>query len=442
MSKRHRSCIVVGAGLAGLAAAYRLARARWRVEVLEEQDRLGGRVMSHRFKEAPDLVCELGAEWIGTDHRAMRRLCRECGLRLVGHRYSFCFWDGDRRSRIFRPGAWSGSRRAKRAFKAFGRRFTRYTEAEQRELNQADWWMSLQGVGFPLEDLLRRDLMDSTDFGESIRLSSAYLAATEYFQSNRTDEMDFKIRDGNSSLVDALVASIRRRNIVRANAPVTRIEQDADGVAVYVQGQTARSMAQFCICTVPAHRLIGIEWRPALPLDQANAARQLQYSRIMKTAVLYTERFWPRYKQSGFSVFTSRVSDFCFDSTFRQRGRQGILCSYAIGDKADDLAAEPNDQNVIKWITEDVVSAVRPSRKLAIAPIAIKPQPWQREPGIGGAYAFYRPGQWFTVRPTLERPHGRVLFAGEHLSEPWQGFMEGAVQTGEAAADRLIAFAP
>ena len=60
--------------------------------------------------------------------------------------------------------------------------------------------------------------------------------------------------------------------------------------------------------------------------------------------------------------------------------------------------------------------------------------------GIGGAYAFYRPGQWFTVRPILSRPHGRVSFAGEHLSEPWQGFMEGAVETGQTAAARLIKY--
>jgi len=62
----------------------------------------------------------------------------------------------------------------------------------------------------------------------------------------------------------------------------------------------------------------------------------------------------------------------------------------------------------------------------------VKRQPWQRS-YAGGAYAFYRPGQWFTVRPLLARPHGRVHFAGEHLAD-WQGFMEGAVDTGLAAA--------
>src|SRR5262249_42903921 len=150
---------------------------------------------------------------------------------------------------------------------------------------------------------------------------------------------------------------------------------------------------------------------------------QLQYSRIMKTAVLYAERFWPTFTHTGFSVFTGRVSDFCFDASYRQnKSRYGILCSYAIGDKADDLAAERVEAQVKRWITEDVVQTLGKGVKGAAAPLRVIRQPWQRERWIGGAYAFYRPGQWFEIRPVLNRPHGKVRFAGEHLSEPWQGF--------------------
>lgn len=63
--------------------------------------------------------------------------------------------------------------------------------------------------------------------------------------------------------------------------------------------------------------------------------------------------------------------------------------------------------------------------------------PWQRDTFTDGAYALYKPGQWFGIRPILARPHGKVLFAGEHIAD-WQGFMEGAIETGEAAAKSLI----
>lgn len=71
-----------------------------------------------------------------------------------------------------------------------------------------------------------------------------------------------------------------------------------------------------------------------------------------------------------------------------------------------------------------------------IKPLAIVSQPWQHAEPLGGAYAFYRPGQWFSVRPTLQAPHGHVRFSGEHLAD-WQGFMEGAVITGFEAARKL-----
>jgi len=158
----------------------------------------------------------------------------------------------------------------------------------------------------------------------------------------------------------------------------------------------------------------------------------------MKTAVLFNRRFWTAPKRCGFSAFTTRISDFCFDSTYGQKGTPGILCSYSVGDKADDLASETSKANVKKWIREDMlgVAGIEAEEATDIQAIDVRPQAWQRVPWIGGAYAFYRPGQWFTVRPLLQRPHGRVLFAGEHLAE-LQGFMEGAVNTGQEAADQL-----
>ena len=77
---RHKECVVIGAGLAGLAAAYRLSEKNCKVTVLEGRDRLGGRVLTHRFCEVADLNCELGAEWIGKNHTLMLSLCKELKL--------------------------------------------------------------------------------------------------------------------------------------------------------------------------------------------------------------------------------------------------------------------------------------------------------------------------------------------------------------------------
>ena len=181
MPSKPRSCIVIGAGLAGLSAAYRLRTRGWNVTVLEALQKVGGRVFSYRFKQAPKLVCELGGEWIGVRHKAIRRLCAELGLKLQRHRYAFSFWNGgEALSRIFRPGTWCFSTKAHKNFEAFKTRFAKYDPAQIRDLDQFDWWTVLRSLGFTTEELQQRDLMDSTDFGETIRLTSAYSAAAEY----------------------------------------------------------------------------------------------------------------------------------------------------------------------------------------------------------------------------------------------------------------------
>jgi monoamine oxidase len=406
---------------------------------LEAERQTGGRVYSHYFDEAKGLDCELGGEWIGKDHKRMRQLCKDFHLPLQDHSYTTSFWDGTDQSRTFGPTTSCFSTKTERRFTRFCNAFKKYGIGKLKYLDSLDWWTCLEKeVRFTIDECLRRDLGDSTDFGETIRQVSAYVAASEYSRSNPTDEMDWKVVGGNSLLIKALVTHIKgRHGEVHTRASVRRIEQDEEGVHVHVDGKKNPFHADRCVCATPAHCLTNIDWDPPLPKDKSRAAEELQYSRITKSAVLYQHRFWNSYAKSGFGVFTSRVSDFCFDSTFLQRGDMGILTSYAVGDKADDVAAEENQNNVMNWITQDMVSVVRPSAKIVVAPIAIETQAWQRRQWVGGAYAFYRPGQWFTIQPALLRKFRRIRFAGEHLSEKWSGFMEGAVETGENAAKSL-----
>jgi monoamine oxidase len=438
-NRKRRSCIVIGAGLAGLAAAHYLARHHWRVTVLEAQDRFGGRVLSYRFPGS-SLVCELGGEWIGNNHREIRELCKILNLKLIRHQYAFSFWNGssDQPAKIYKPGEWPFLPAAKTAFDEFAKKFKKYTLSQQKELDLLDWWTHLKiNLGFTESDLRLRDLMDSTDFGESIRMTSAFSAAAEYIESDPTDEMDFKVEGGNDRLVDALVADIRAHGgEVRTRAKVLEVHQSANEVRVKIADQRPTLSAQRCICAAPASALNSIEWHPALPLEKRRAADQLQYARIVKTAVLYNRRFWGGTDKAGFSTITQRVSDFCFDSTLKQGGPEGILCSYAVGDKADDVAAEPDQDAVMQWLTEDMIAVTAPKDPYSIKALGIRTQAWQRADPLGGAYAFYRPGQWFSVQPALLAPFKRVHFAGEHVAD-WQGFMEGAVKTGLDAAKKL-----
>ncbi len=423
-ARARHSCVVVGAGLSGLAAAYALRRAGWDVTVLEARERHGGRVHSFRFEQNRELVCELGGEWIGASHERLRALCRDFEITLKDHRFEASLM---RDGRVSRPGSWDFSAQAKAAFEKFKTTYHGYNGRDRERLDRIDWWTWLEEIGFTPDDLLLRDLQDSTDFGESIRHVSAYAAASEYLESSPANEMDFKIVGGNSRLVEEFVKRIGDDSI-RTRTPVEEIRQRGGRVTIRTAGG-ALYHADACICTVPARMLDAIKFDPPLPAAQRDAAERLQYSRIVKNQILFDERFWGA---EDFSLVSDVTSHYYFHSTRDQPGAQGILCSYAIGEKADVLAAQ-GDARRLEIVTRDIVPLDARAPRLARA---IRSMPWQRDRYTQGAYAVYRPGQWFTVRPALQRPHGKVLFAGEHLAD-WQGFMEGAVVTGEEAAKAL-----
>lgn len=423
-SQRRRRVAIIGAGLAGLAAAYRLQRAGWEVTILESRQRIGGRVFSYSMPQAPELICELGAEWVGESHGRIKSLCSDFGIPLVRHQFDdYLLQDG----KVSRPGEWGFSLKARKAFEKMFADYEKLTAAERLRLDRKDWWTHLADIGFTREDLILRDLQDSTDFGESIRHISAFAALAEYAESSPKNEMDYKMAGGNSRLVAGFAERIGAKSI-RTGVGILRIRQRRGIVQLFSRDEAFTADA--CICTVPVASLRKIEFDPPLPISQQLAAERLTYARISKNSVLYANRFWG---PENFSMITDRASHYYFHSTQNQPGVRGILTAYAIGEKADILASQ-SDERRMSMIAGDLTDFNSKAPELALG---IASYSWQRDEFSEGAYAVYRPGQWFSIRPLLARPHGKVLFAGEHLAD-WQGFMEGAIETGEAAARALI----
>jgi len=449
--RRKRSAVIIGAGFAGLSAAYKLKNAGWNVTILEARDRIGGRVFSQRMTptglalpygqaSAGSLVCELGAEWVGESHERIKALCHDFNIPLQKHQFEdHLLRDG----RVYRPGTWGFSSQAKAAFEKLIAGYEKLTPLAKTKLDKYDWWTYLEKIGFTNDDLLLRDLMDSTDFGESIRHVSAFAALAEYAESSPKNEMDYKMTGGNSRLADEFAKRIGRESI-RFEMTVKSVRHQFGHVTVFAESPVAERRpgtpvigssalaipADAVICTIPINSLLKIKFDPPLPPAQRDAAERLTYARICKNSVLYDERFW---KDENFSMVSDVTSHFYFHSTQNQPGKQGILTSYAIGEKADVLASQ-SDARRMKIITDDLIDFDPNAPKLAKG---IASYAWQRDKFTDGAYALYKPGQWFGIRPILQHPHGKVLFAGEHLAD-WQGFMEGAIETGEAAAASLI----
>jgi monoamine oxidase len=299
-------------------------------------------------------------------------------------------------------------------------------DATKMELDKYDWWRYLVNNGCDGMDLDLRELLDSTDFGESIRHVSAFAALAEYAESSEKNEMDYKIRGGNGSLAVKLAERIGMENILLEHG-VSKVEQTNTGVQVTC-GNGKIFKADKLICAIPTFSLRKIQWLPGLPKEKRDAINALQYARINKHPVLFNERFWPE----DMDMVTDLPAHYFYHATKNQAGKKGVLISYTIGDKA---AVTANQDDAYHMAT--IAQALKPG----FGDIQNKVEKqwnyyWGNDEFSKGAYALYGPGQWFTVKPILAKPYMNTYFAGEHIAD-WQGFMEGAINTGEEAAKMI-----
>ena len=416
--------VIIGAGFAGLSAAYKLKQKGCEVVILESRGRVGGRVFSHPIDVDENLVIELGAEWVGASHERMIAMCKEFGLELQNNQFeSHLTFAGE----YFPKGGWDYSDDWRAKFDKIIKDYANFREADKKRLDKMDWWRYLVNNGITERDLQIRDLLDSTDFGECIRHVSAYAAIAEYAESSEKNEMDFKIKGGNSMFSKALAERIGADNI-KLKHKVTEINQADGKVDVLCDNGTIFS-GDNLICTVPTYAMMNIKWKPGLPEEKINAINELQYARISKHAVLFNERFW---KAEDFDMVTDVYGHYFYHATKNQPGTKGALISYTIGDKAD-VVARQNEEFKTNVINDSLKTAFGNVKDKIVSQVNYY---WGMDEYTKGGYALYGTGQWFTVMPILKKKFKNTYFAGEHLAD-WQGFMEGAIVTGEEAADEI-----
>jgi monoamine oxidase len=424
-NRKPKSVLIIGAGFAGLAAAHALKKQNIKYTILEARNRVGGRVFSFHPKSAAQNVVELGAEWVGESHERVISFCKEFNLELQNNQFeTHLNFQGEYHS----SGSWHFSEELEKFWKDKKEIWNALPEEKKKKLDKQDWWRYLANKGFSDRDLLLRELIDSTDFGESIRHVSAFAAYAEYAESSEMNEMDLKIKGGNSLLAEKLADAVGRENILLTHS-VLRVDQDIKKSVSVICDNGTKFTADKLISTTPLYALQKIKWTPQLPAIQLEAINSLQYARIGKFPIVCSEKFW---KEENFDMITDTPAHYFYHATKNQGGKQGVLISYAIGEKADVLASVSQKQR-----EEIILNALRPAfgdvKKYVQENLMYY---WGVDTYSKGAYALYGKSQWFGTMPVIKKPFLHTHFAGEHLAE-WQGFMEGAINSGEEAVDQL-----
>jgi monoamine oxidase len=256
-----------------------------------------------------------------------------------------------------------------------------------------------------------------------------FLAADPW--SGQPDGM-LRIASGNDRLATVLAERLRAR--VELGAVLRRVTQTRNRVVATIE--SARGMAEwrgdYLVSALPASTLRGVAFAPALPDVQATAIRALRYGAATRMLLQFDRRFWTR-RVRPLAFASSAPFGAIWDGNQHQRGRAGILSLLAGGSASRELAAIAAREGAA-GVVQRLTWLGRPSSLLHSRVIR-----WDRDPWAGGGYAYFDPAFDPRWRDVLAHPAGRIVFAGEHTSVRWQGYMNGAIQSGQRAAAEIAA---
>jgi monoamine oxidase len=439
---------VVGAGLAGLVAARDLLAAGLSVLVLEARDRVGGRLLNHTLKCGA--VVEVGGQWVGPTQDRVLALAEELGVGLYP-----TYEEGEHLLAV--NGAvkhYSGDDFAlpEEALADVGETQQRLEEmASAVPLKEP--WQATQAAAWDAQTLdtwLVANAKTETGLGYWRTLVSALFSAEAsemsllhflfYCRSGGTIDrlvathggaQESRLEGGSQQLASRLAE--RLGDAVQLGSPVRAIRQDDRGVEVTHDGGVVE--AGRAIVALPPTLAGRIHYSPALPPLRDQLTQQVPMGYVTKVQIAYPEPFWRDEGLSG-SVFSldDEVS-VIFDNSPPDLSC-GVLLGFLEGAHARKAGKLPPQER------KDLILSVFAK---FFGPRAAEPdeyveKDWAAEEWSRGCYGGrFGTGVWTGYGEALRKPVGRIHWAGTETAEIWNGYMDGAVRSGERAADEVLA---
>lgn len=432
---RDRHVLVAGAGLAGLAAARDLERRGARVTVIEARDRVGGRAWTIR-DGFDGQHAEAGADLIEEEQVEVLALAESLGLhpaRIIRNGFGYYGQTGRGRHAIQKL-----ETRVREMMQPFAESIRDYQRSDRRWDTAIAADLARQSVA----GLLARSEAPSWIRARFCALRGLFLADPEdlsalavvdFFAETGTPGQDpmYRLAEGNDRLATATAGALAQPP--RLGTVLRRVKQRRRGVVAFVEGANGLDeiSADYLIVAIPAIHARDVIFEPNLPDGQQDAIRSLRYGAATRLLLQFDERFWKAAgRQNAFG--TDGPLGAVWDGNEQQRGHGAILSLLAGGHASRDLQSlvrEGADAVVprLRWLGRP--APLRSSRLVV----------WEDDPWARGGYAYFHAGFNPALRGWLARPAGRVLFAGEHTSVRWQGYLNGAVESGLRAAAEAAA---
>ncbi len=444
---RDADVIVVGAGLAGLVAARQLVAASREVLVLEARDRVGGRTANASIGAGK--VVEMGGQWVGPTQDRLLALAGELRIETFPTYYEGRnLLDLGGKQRRYKgtiprlaPHVLLDLDRARRKLGKAARRVPADAPWTARNAEELDSQTLATWVRKAARTKKARSLLEiatgavmGTGTAElSLLWMLSYVSAAGDFDALIDTEGGAQ-QDrfvGGSQLISQRLAADLGDGVV-LSAPVRRIAQDGGGLVVDADGVSAR--AQRVIVAVPPPLAARISFSPSLGGRRDQLMQRMAHGALTKCAAVYPEPFWRAEGLTGQAVTDQGPVVTTFDNS-PPDGSPGVLLGFIAGAEAIRHArrSEAERRRIV------VDSFARLFGPEAAQPGIYLETAWAEEEwSRGGPVCSFAPGALAQYGEALRRPTGRVHWAGAETATVWCGYMDGAVRSGERAAEEVL----
>jgi monoamine oxidase len=450
--------VVVGAGLAGLSCAYQLKQAGYQADVYEASDRVGGRCWTLRDDFAPQ-IGEHGGELIDQGHTEVRQLAQSLGLDLDnllagepngtedfyyfdGKPYSFAQATDDLKQ------IWQQIHKdvSAASYPTLFNSFTqRGYELDQMSITKYINRYVPGGMSSNLGQLL--DVAYNIEYGAECNVQSSlnmlYLLAYSGQGQLRIfgpSNEKYHVRGGNDQMATGLADALEGQ--ITKDAAMTSIRRNSDGTYklsfASAAGVTTSTTADRVVLALPFSILRTLDYSKAgfAPLKKT-AIQELGMGTNSKLHVQFSDRYWNSIGNNG-NTYADTGYQNTWEVTRAQPGNSGILVDYTGGTIGASFGPENGtpDQRAQQFIAQidPVLPGISNGHYNGRATIDY----WTGYEWTKGSYSYWKVGQ-YTKFSGMERAiDGACHFCGEHTSIDFQGYLNGAVESGYRAAGEVI----